>query len=67
MNIIVNGSERAIGTTTTLQHLLESLGTTTVKKFAVELNGEIMQASAYASTRLKEGDRIEIIQFVGGG
>ncbi len=66
MKIVVNGSERAIDATLNLQLLLESLGTS-VKNFAVELNGEIIPAVSYAATLLKEGDRIEIIQFVGGG
>jgi thiamine biosynthesis protein ThiS len=34
---------------------------------AVERNREIVPKSAYGETRLAEGDRIEIVQFVGGG
>lgn len=66
MKIVVNGTERTVDSATTLQLMLDSLGAS-VSKFAVELNGEIIPASAYATTGLKEGDRIEIIQFVGGG
>jgi len=34
---------------------------------AVERNREIVPKSTYATVRLAEGDRIEIVQFVGGG
>jgi sulfur carrier protein len=33
----------------------------------VELNHEILEKSAHAQTRLSDGDRIEIVHFVGGG
>ena len=66
MKIVVNGSERALEGAPTLQRLIDSLGTS-AKRCAVELNGEIVPATALAATALNEGDRIEIIQFVGGG
>lgn len=37
------------------------------KGVAVERNREIVPKSLYASTRLADGDRLEIVQFVGGG
>ena len=37
------------------------------KKIAVERNLEIVPKSLYGETTLSEGDRIEIVQFVGGG
>ncbi|ASA20320.1 sulfur carrier protein ThiS [Paenibacillus donghaensis] len=33
----------------------------------VELNGEIVSKEAYQDTALAEGDRIELVHFVGGG
>ncbi|MCR8842797.1 sulfur carrier protein ThiS [Paenibacillus sp. SC116] len=33
----------------------------------VELNGNIISKSAYETTLLSDGDRIEIVHFVGGG
>lgn len=66
MKIIVNGSERALEGAPTLQSLLDTFGTP-AKRCAVELNGEIVPKAALGATALKEGDRIEIIQFVGGG
>ena len=37
------------------------------KQIAVERNGEIVFKSQYAETVLGDGDRIEIVSFVGGG
>ena len=37
------------------------------RKVAVERNLEIVPRSAYGRTRLTEGDRIEIVHFIGGG
>jgi len=37
------------------------------KRVAVELNLEILPKADYESTLLNDGDRIEIVQFVGGG
>lgn len=37
------------------------------RKVAVERNLEIVPRSLHATTALSEGDRIELVQFVGGG
>lgn len=37
------------------------------QRIAVELNGEILPKSQYSDTVLKDGDIIEIVNFVGGG
>jgi sulfur carrier protein len=37
------------------------------KVVIVELNGNILEKSAHAENRLSDGDRIEIVHFVGGG
>lgn len=37
------------------------------ERVAVELNGSIIPHSAYEQTRLADNDKIEIVQFVGGG
>jgi len=36
-------------------------------RVAVELNGEIVRRSAWAETPVRNGDRLEIVHFVGGG
>jgi thiamine biosynthesis protein ThiS len=37
------------------------------ERLAVELNRRIIRRSEWASTRLAEGDKVEIVHFVGGG
>ena len=37
------------------------------ERIAVELNGEILPKSQYETTVLKDGDKAEIVSFVGGG
>ncbi|MEJ6790648.1 sulfur carrier protein ThiS [Brevundimonas sp. BR2-1] len=65
MRVQVNGELRAVAATTILA-LVEELGLD-VRKVAVERNLEIVPRSLHAATVLIEGDRIELVQFVGGG
>ena len=65
MRIQVNGDERDV-TATTVLALVEELGFD-VRKVAVERNLAIVPKSLHATTALEEGDRIELVQFVGGG
>ena len=66
MTAIVNGEERAIGDGKTIADLLAELKLGG-RRIAVELNLDIIPAAEYGSRRVREGDRIEIVQFVGGG
>jgi len=66
VTITVNGEVRAIPHDTTVQGLLVLLGLEP-RKIAVERNMEIVPKSLYEETRLGADDRIEIVQFVGGG
>jgi thiamine biosynthesis protein ThiS len=66
MTVTVNGATRPLGEAKTLKELLENLGVT-AQKMAVERNGEIIRPAAYSATPVAADDRIEIIQFVGGG
>ncbi|AQR61753.1 thiamine biosynthesis protein ThiS [Brevundimonas sp. LM2] len=65
MRIQVNGDTREIAARTVLG-LVEELGFD-VRKVAVERNLAIVPRSMHAETALAEGDRIELVQFVGGG
>lgn len=65
MHIQVNGESRQVSATTILG-LVEELGLD-ARKVAVERNLEIVPKSLHATTALAEGDRIELVQFVGGG
>ena len=65
MRIQVNGDTREVAATTILA-LVEELGFD-VRKVAVERNLAIVPKSLHAVTALEDGDRIELVQFVGGG
>ncbi|MFT4913140.1 MAG: sulfur carrier protein [Brevundimonas sp.] len=63
--IQVNGENRAVSAATILA-LVEELGLDP-RKVAVERNLAIVPRSLHGETALAEGDRIELVQFVGGG
>ena len=65
MRIEVNGEVRETAASTVLA-LVEELGLD-VRKVAVERNLIIVPRSLHGTTALADGDRIEVVQFVGGG
>ena len=65
MQLIINGEARESAPQTMLL-LLEGLGIDP-RKVAVEYNGEILPKAEYGATALADGDKIEIVHFVGGG
>lgn len=65
MLIQINGEPRETAQKTVLL-LLETLGIDP-KRIAVELNMDILPKAEYSTRALAEGDRIEIVHFVGGG
>ena len=66
MKLQINGEEHDLADGLSLATLLERLGMKP-DRVAVELNREIVRREAWAQTRLQAGDRLEIVQFVGGG
>ena len=65
MAVIINGEEEEAVGKVLADYLAES--GYDAQRIAVELNGEIVPKSKYASTVLKDGDVVEIVRFVGGG
>ncbi len=65
MQITVNGETATIPAMSVHQYL-ESLAIDP-RRVAVELNLDILPKGEYDTTLLKEGDRLEIVHFVGGG
>lgn len=65
MEIIVNGETRTVEPMSIME-LLRSLDIDP-RRVAVELNQDILPKVEYESTILNDGDRIEIVHFVGGG
>jgi sulfur carrier protein len=66
LHLIVNGETRTFDGVADVAALVAALGLNT-KKVAIERNLEIVPRSAYGKTPLADGDRIEIVAFVGGG
>jgi len=66
MKLQINGESHEFSTTLTLGSLLEELGMKH-DRVAVELNRQIVARELWPSTRLSEGDQLEIVHFVGGG
>ncbi len=66
MRLIVNGEDRAFDGVNSVSALVEALQLDG-RKLAIERNLEIVPRSAYVRTVLCDGDRIEIVHFIGGG
>jgi sulfur carrier protein len=66
IQIQVNGEERGCRTDATVGDLLRELAIKT-ERVAVELNLEILDRKEFDQRSLKQGDRVEILSFIGGG
>jgi thiamine biosynthesis protein ThiS len=66
IRIHVNGEARDWRGDATVADLLRDLDITT-ERVAVEVNLEILDRAMFAQHRVKDGDRIEILSFIGGG
>lgn len=66
MQITVNGQHREVPRGSTAAELVEVLGLAG-RRYAMEINGELAPKGDHADRVLAPGDRIEIVQAVGGG
>ena len=66
MQITVNGEQRELPFDTNVSLLLSSLEVPP-EQIAVEVNLKIIDKAQFNQTPLQEGDKVEIISFVGGG
>lgn len=66
MDILLNGTTRALPPGATIASLLEAEGLAG-RRVAVEVNGEIVPRGAHATHALAEGDRVEVVHALGGG
>jgi thiamine biosynthesis protein ThiS len=62
----VNGENREMAAGTTVRGLLEQLGLQ-AGRVAIEYNLQILPRTKWEETQVAAGDRVEIVQFVGGG
>ena len=66
MKLQINGEQRDLPDGLTLAALVEHLGMKP-DRVAVELNLEIVPRTNWLNIQLKDGDKLEIVHFVGGG
>lgn len=66
MKIFVNGESEELPDDATVAALVEKFNLVP-KRVAVEVNREIVPRTTYNDTPLHEGDRVEVVTFVGGG
>ncbi len=65
MHLVINGSEEQ-SDSATLADLIDRKGLRR-DSLVVELNGAIVRQQQWAATTLQDGDRVELLNFVGGG
>ena len=66
MIIVLNGERRETPAGASVLAVLEAAGLPP-GRVAVEINGRIARREDFARERLREDDRVEVVQFVGGG
>ena len=66
IDVVINGKARTVAVGTTVLGLLGELGLGD-KRVAVERNFEVVPRALHATTTLTDGDRLEVVTFVGGG
>ena len=66
MTLIINGDPRQVPAPTSAHDLLVHLGFD-AREVVVEINEDIVRRPRLGETMLNEGDRVELVHFVGGG
>jgi len=66
MNIIINGQDKEFNEGITLETLLKELSLTG-KVMAAAINMDIVKQDQWHTHQLKDGDKVELLDFVGGG
>ena len=66
MRVYVNGESKEVSGSPSLSELITLLDLPAAR-IAVELNREVVRRNDWSGTMLNEGDRVEIVHFVGGG
>lgn len=66
LNIFLNGKEQQFNEGTNIEEVVKTLNMKN-PMFVVELNLNIVQKEDYQTTFIKDGDKIEVVTFFGGG
>ncbi len=66
MKIVLNGKPETLDDATSVAELLKRLDLDPIR-VAVEINEDVLRRKTFADTAIRDGDRVEIVTFVGGG
>ena len=66
MHVTINGRQEALADGLSVANILATRQLQPIR-VAVEINEQLVPRKRFGETTLKEGDRIEIVTFVGGG
>ncbi len=66
MHIIINGENKELPETLSVDELIRQLELPQMR-VAIEINREVVRRADWMLTLLRDGDRVEIVHFVGGG
>jgi sulfur carrier protein len=66
ISVVINGQPKSVNVGTTVEKLIVDLGLGD-RKVAVERNRTVVPRAQHATTELADGDRLEVVTFVGGG
>jgi thiamine biosynthesis protein ThiS len=66
MDIVVNGAPHQLEAGANVVDLVAGMGLD-LHRVAVEINRELVRRSTFEARRIEPGDRVEIVEFVGGG
>ncbi len=69
MELVINGQQREFAELSETSTVSDLLAVLQLKgdRVALERNGEIVSRAAWGETRIADGDKVEIVHFVGGG
>ncbi len=66
MNIFINGETKQLNQTLNLIELLKHFSLPS-ERIAIELNREVVRKKDWENIKINDGDKLEVIHFVGGG
>ena len=66
IDVVINGQPQTVNTGTTVEKLIADLGLGD-RRVAVERNRSVVPRAEHATTTLVDGDKLELVTFVGGG
>ena len=66
MHVLVNGEKKEFADGLSLEQLVNELMLPGVR-IAIEVNGTVVRRGDWTEATLNDGDRVEIVHFVGGG